>query len=298
MLLGVQKGGTGELQTWLASHPQVHVHGGEVHYFDRFVSRAEASRVVRCRDRDAAALRYRYMRHLWGGRRGRRALKRSQLEARRYVFEKTPAYFDTIDPALAACAVPSARLLVMLREPVARAVSGYRMCQVDKHKDWCARPLDEAVATMLGDDSGAAPRLNRSAVLAEPEVARMLRMGFYAAHLLRWLVHYPPASMRVLWLEHFKADPFGCMGALEAFLGVSRVDWHRLATRNAAGLWVVGPSKSSARRRKPSVAVETLGRLERLYARWHAPLVSLINSQQLALLPNATVPRYKPRRAT
>ena len=88
------------------------------------------------------------------------------------------------------------------------------------------------------------------------------------------------------------------MDDLEAFLDVRRVDWHRLAARNAAGLWVVGPSKSTARRRKPSVAGEPLDRLERLYARWHAPLVSLIDSQQLALLPNATVPRYKPRRAT
>ena len=39
-ILGVQKAGTGELQTWLGVHPQVLAHGGEVHFFDDMPARS------------------------------------------------------------------------------------------------------------------------------------------------------------------------------------------------------------------------------------------------------------------
>ena len=64
-----------------------------------------------------------YARYLWR--------RWSPLEAQvagRFVFEKTPAYFDQAAPQVLACAVPSARLLLMLRRPEARAFSAYQMC--------------------------------------------------------------------------------------------------------------------------------------------------------------------------
>ena len=51
----------------------------------------------------------------------------------RTCFEKTPAYFDQASPQVLACAVPSARLLLMLRRPEARAFSAYQMCTREMH---------------------------------------------------------------------------------------------------------------------------------------------------------------------
>ena len=60
--IGVQKAGTGELQTWLGVHPQVHVHGGEVHFFDGLHYKAEA---LRCGRSTRGRMRLEYARYLW-----------------------------------------------------------------------------------------------------------------------------------------------------------------------------------------------------------------------------------------
>ncbi len=68
--IGVQKAGTGELQTWVGAHPSVIAHGGEVHFFDK--RRPE----LRCASgRQQAALRIAYARFLWR----RNGLTRAQL---------------------------------------------------------------------------------------------------------------------------------------------------------------------------------------------------------------------------
>ena len=145
----------------------------------------------------------------------------------RLLFEKTPAYFDQMDPAWISCVVPSARLLLMLRMPVARAVSAYRMCQGEMHAEWCAGPLEAALARVLvavrGNDSSERNtstlqhvRANRAALRREPHVRRLLVMGQYALHLRRWLRAVPPAQLGVLWVEQFKAEAAERKAAAEA----------------------------------------------------------------------------------
>ena len=62
------------------------------------------------------------------------------------------------------------------------------------------------------------------------------------------------------------------------------------ATKNDAGLWVVGTSKSTNRmvRDKPTGA--TMGLLNRYYAPWQANLKTLLSTHNLALLPTLTMP--------
>ena len=74
----------------------------------------------------------------------------------------------------------------------------------------------------------------------------MLLMGHYAVFLRRWIDAFPPARLRLLWLEQFKRDPFACMRAVEDYVGLPNHDYRAIATRNAAGLYVVGKSKSSS----------------------------------------------------
>ena len=105
--IGAQKAGTGEIQQWLSVHPQVHVQGAEVHFFDG----VRGGRTRRCRSqREAKRMRLKYARHLWR----QKALSRSDVE-HTLIFEKTPAYLDLASPALVSCLVPATRLLLMLR---------------------------------------------------------------------------------------------------------------------------------------------------------------------------------------
>mgnify|MGYP002632085492 CR=1 FL=1 len=134
--IGVQKAGTGELQTWLSAHPRAIAHGGEVHFFDTLKREPTCDNA-----RSRASLRLRYAKYLWQHRTRSSAQLPSRDELSRggrwLLFEKTPAYFDMATPAVVMCAVPSAKILLMLRLPVARAVSAYRMCQTEMEADWC-----------------------------------------------------------------------------------------------------------------------------------------------------------------
>lgn len=118
--IGVQKAGTGELQTWLGAHPQVFTHGGEVHFFDTMKHEPSCTRA-----REKGSLRLRYARFLWR----RRKLSTDGETHFKVIYEKTPAYFDQARPEVVMCAVPSAKLILMLRMPTARAISAYHMCQ-------------------------------------------------------------------------------------------------------------------------------------------------------------------------
>ena len=196
--IGVQKAGTGELQTWLGVHPQVTVHGGEVHFFDRMAANSCGSK------RRRAALRLRYARFLW---------RRKPLHARemrgRLVFEKTPAYFDKAKPHMLKCALPAARLLVMLRLPAERAKSAYLMCQREMHASWCSEPFEDVVSRMVVSSSNSTTAVLTSASIGinqsappsntpqsdnwrtlrrEPHLRRLLVMGHYAAWAIGRLV--------------------------------------------------------------------------------------------------------------
>ena len=305
--IGVQKAGTGELQNWLAAHPSILVHGGEVHFFD-------GMRPAACSARHRGPLRLKYARFLWR----RRGLKPADVKDK-LLFEKTPAYFDRAPPKLIACAVPSARLLVMLRAPAERARSAYAMCQRELGAPWCRAPFEEALARVLtlggSTNSGrgnrangtAAPRANRRALRHEPHLRRMLLMGHYAAFLRRWLEHFPPARLRVLWLEQFKRDPFACMAAVERFAELPSHDYRSIATRNAAGLYVVGKSKSSSaatsgdaaaaaaskRRRngtQSAAAAAAFQGLRAYYSPWQRRLRELVHEHNLTLLAGSEVP--------
>jgi len=276
--IGVQKAGTGELQSWLNAHPEMLVHGGEAHFFD---GRGSSSSCETTRQRNS--LRLRYARFLWK----RKGLSRSDF-AGRLTFEKTPAYFDLVDPRIVACAVPAVKLLLMLRLPVARAISAYRMCETELQQRWCRPRLDAVLARTL---SGFPPRASRGALQRQPQVRRLLHMGHYASHLSRWLVAFPAAQLRLLWLEQFKADPFGCMAAIEDYLGLRPFDYRSIAVRNKAGLWVVGSSKSSkTRKQSRPVSAAANATLHAYYAQSQRRLADLLLQHNLTLTTDPPPP--------
>ncbi|HVV37158.1 MAG TPA: sulfotransferase [Acidimicrobiales bacterium] len=169
MGIGAQRSGTSWWHSLLEAHPGVHALGWpfkELHFFDRFASDSFT-------DDDVQAY-HEYFRAPPG----------------RIAGEWTPRYmYDPTTPPLLHRAAPQARLLVLLRDPVARLRSGYA----------------HAVAR------GVAP---------EPAWVDALARGLYAQQLETVLASYPRAQLLVLQFERCVAAPADELARTYAFLGL------------------------------------------------------------------------------
>jgi hypothetical protein len=127
------------------------------------------------------------------------------------VGEATPRYFH--DPEAAgriAEALPGVRIVVLLRQPVERALSHYVMLT---NNDAAIRP--EPFAAFFRRVS-ADPAGWKTGGLAE----RGLAMGFYADSIERWFDTFGRARVAVHLDDDLRAAPEHTMAAIYAFLGV------------------------------------------------------------------------------
>ena len=127
----------------------------------------------------------------------------------RRVGEATPLYY-ACDRAMERMAqvVPGARVLLVLREPVSRAVSHYWF-NVRKSKE--DLPFEEAIARDL---DGSRPwKLSRGA-------HNYATLGKYDLHYERVLRHFPPEQVHVMLLDEMLSDTRGTFDGLWRFLGV------------------------------------------------------------------------------
>lgn len=120
--------------------------------------------------------------------------------------EATPLYLpDPAAPARAAALLPNAQILILLRNPITRAVSHYRMAHAKGH--------------LTDSFSDAIDR-------ADP---RLLDRGQYARQIARWLKVYPRHQIHVTLFETLR-DP-AALGAIAKFL---RLDPDGFAAPEAA----------------------------------------------------------------
>lgn len=189
LIAGTQKGGTSSLYAYLAEHPSVlPARKKEVHFFDRHWVKGErwyrasfptGSDMERVRDEHGAAA----------------------------TGESSPSYlFHPLVPERVAATLPDIRVVLLLREPVDRAYSHWRM----EHRRGVDRlPFDEAV---MAEEERLAGELDR--VRADPSYfSRKLRRfsylsrGHYAEQLERWFEHLPRDRFLIRSAETFFADP-------------------------------------------------------------------------------------------
>ena len=168
--VGVQKAGTSWWYELILDHPGVHDPAGvpkERHYLSRF-----------CVEPFGPAEVDRY--HRWFPR-----------VAGTIAGEWTPDYlgYPWVAPLLATAA-PDARILVLLRDPVERFVSGLTF------------------------------RLAVGAPHTSATVADAVRQGFYARQLRRLLDWFPPGQVLVQQYERCRADPAGELARTYEFLGL------------------------------------------------------------------------------
>lgn len=178
VVIGAQKAGTSSLYGQLSAHPSVvPALRKEVHFFDRAPT---------------SLARYR----AWFPRRA--TIERVAVRTGRGITgEATPFYLcHPAVPSRLRAAVPDARLIAVLRDPVARAISGYHHA---------VRVGDEARPIEVALDPAAAETLPPASDAAWYDAAGCplrlhgyLARSRYAEQLERWLTVFPREQLLVL----------------------------------------------------------------------------------------------------
>lgn len=184
VIIGGMKCGTTSLNAWLRDRPGVAFSSvKEIHFFDKQFDKGEAW----------------YRSHF--------PILESLLGAR-CVIEATPSYLyraESVAPRMQAM-IPEARLVVMLRDPIKRAISQYGH-HVRHGKE--ERTLSEALLS----DTGSNPK--------NPNHYKC--RGLYAQQIKRFLQHYDRSQLLVIKSETFFADPAPVYEQVQRFFGLDPV---------------------------------------------------------------------------
>lgn len=170
--IGAQRGATTWLFECLQAHPEIFVPAKkEVHFFD---------------ENYESGWNW-YLDHF------------SEAGPSQIIGEITPNYLDTHHAAKRmATDCPDARLFVVLREPVSRAISSYQLLG---HR-FTERNFNEA---------------------CQPG-KYLVELGLYAKHLRRFLQHFAREQLKIMLFDDIKSRPNVVLGELCQHLGVREIE--------------------------------------------------------------------------
>jgi len=201
LIIGAKRCGTTSLYRHLIAHPQIAPlfpsieHRKGVHYFDRNANRSVAW----------------YRSHF--------AIRRA-FGGPALCGEASPYYLHhPYAPQRAAAVAPRAKLIVLLRDPVARAWSHY--CDEVKNGRE-PLPFREAIAAEAERAAVEYERLQREPAYASRPYEHLtyVTQGMYAQHLRRWLDVYPRQQVLAVRSEDLFADPAKALESVCSFLGL------------------------------------------------------------------------------
>ncbi|WP_448561635.1 sulfotransferase domain-containing protein [Trichothermofontia sp.] len=212
IIIGVQKGGTTSLYHDLIQHPQIApALDKEVHFFDLefqrgwdwYESRFPGVKTpVSMADRDRAS-----------------QIDAPQIDTTRIITgEASPYYiFHPLVPQRIAQTLPEVKLIVLLRDPVDRAISHYHHAV-----RWGFEKLaiSEAFAQEASRLAGETEK-----ILADPTYHSFnhrhlsyLARGLYANQLEHWFQYFPREQFLILSSETFYRDPENSLATVYQFL--------------------------------------------------------------------------------
>lgn len=244
LVIGAQKCGTTALYAYLRWHPQITGPAWkEASFFDRHYGRGESWYRGQFPSRP----------WLWltGGRSGRPPL----------VGEASPSYvLHPFAPERARALLPDARLVVLLRDPVDRALSHYH------HEVALGReplPFEEALDREPLRTDGELERLGDTSYFSHAwwDFTYLAR-GRYAEQLERWLAVFPREQLLALASEELRRDPAAAYARVLEHLGA---DPHELSEYPPI-----------FEREYPAMAQATRTRLEEYYAPHNEHLYALL----------------------
>jgi len=201
VIIGAQKCATTTLFELLRQHPQINLPlEKEVPFFT-----AET-----CTSSDWEAFAKRY----YGEDDGRRWGK------------ATPQYMANPEvPAHLAAMMPDTKLIAVLRDPIERSRSHFRMGQ-RRHTE--TRSFDDAMRACLDREALSRARAGRAPEHAqgyESEADFYLAWSEYGRILSAYRRYFPQEQLLVLYTSDIEQDPAACLGRILAFLDVPAEDF-------------------------------------------------------------------------
>eukprot|EP00112_Aurelia_sp_Birch-Aquarium-sp1_P026104 Seg904.7 transcript_id=Seg904.7/GoldUCD/mRNA.D3Y31 product="Heparan sulfate glucosamine 3-O-sulfotransferase 4" protein_id=Seg904.7/GoldUCD/D3Y31 len=179
LIIGVKKGGTKALLVFLRVHPDIQACNKEVHFFDKNYQKGIQ----------------------WYKRRMPRSYPNE------ITLEKSPRYFvDQHVPKRVYEMSPSIKLLIILRDPVKRAISDYAHMKTRKKKYLMKKDIEEI---LWNNKTG---KFNSS--------AQFLRNGLYAVFLKRWLRYFPREQIHIVNGDEFIKRPGSEVMKVQKFLNL------------------------------------------------------------------------------
>ncbi len=134
---------------------------------------------------------------------------------------KRPDYLGNREvPARLAEHLPQARLIAVLREPIARLVSAYYHF------------LRYGLLPMLPLNAGMARALEAQPESGFSPERALLEYGCYGTCLERYLQFFPRSQMHILLHDEVSADPAACLQACLGFLGLANLKLPAIGRRN------------------------------------------------------------------
>lgn len=181
IIIGARKAGTRALLVYLNLHPDIITHGEELHFFD---------------EDDF------YNQSLEAYRRKMPFSFKNQI-----TIEKTPSYFTTPEvPERVYRMNSTIKLLLILRDPVERAISDYTQVALSKLKKH--KHVDTFEEKVLEKDGS----INRS--------YKGISRSVYHRHMARWLEFFKLSQIHIVDGENLVADPYSEIYQVEEFLGI------------------------------------------------------------------------------
>lgn len=249
LIIGAQRSGTSSLYKYLGAHPDISPSlRKETEYFSRYHDRGEMW----------------YRAHFPMGVRGRirRVTRRPPLVS----FEATPDYL--LDPRAARRAaelVPQAKLIALLREPGARAISQH------KHMVRLGYETLELEAALEAEETRIGTARERIASDESYVSAAFLRYSYfergrYADHLRRWFDEFAPDRILIVRSEDLFADPKPTFASILEFIDVAPWEPPEFANH----------SYTTSPPRAPSTEVSLLSQLEGRYAPLNRQLYTML----------------------
>jgi hypothetical protein len=211
LVIGAQKSGTSFMGSLLTQHPAIAHAPGELHYFDWRFSRGDRWYRAHFPTMDL----------------------REEILRRHGEFatgERSPNYlFAPHVPARVRRRLHEVRLVVVLRDPVERALSHYH------HNIRIGREhlsFGDAVAYELGHRTTRGRRPGQPRRPGQENSRFYLTRGLYAEQLGRWLSLFERGQIHVTTSTQLFADPAAEVGRVHRFLGLTAVVPGDLTPRN------------------------------------------------------------------
>ena len=252
VIIGAAKSGTTSLYRYLAQHPLVYFPSIKEPNFFAYRNRAlnvrgpvSAARVRRTIYRKTITDERAYLELF------------AEAAPDQLAGEASPRYlyYDNA-PANLATTVPQAKLVVLLRDPVRRAYSHYRM-----NREYGLEPCRSFAAAVAREDQRIADGFGWD--------WHYMRVSRYGEQIRRYLEHYPRERLFITTFERFAAAPEAVCRDVLQFLGLPSNGAFDVSIRHKAGdttgrgpvaQWVRRPHLSTTGRLLRNILPRNIGR--------------------------------------